>query len=357
MHPPDATGTKGAAMGQDSQGETADETTRAAMQQMIHGFVFPPMLYVAAKLGIADLLADGPQPIDALAAATGTHASSLYRVLRALASRGVFTQDEGQCFALTPQAALLRTNVPGSLRSMAVYWGSPWLWNAWSHLLDGVQTGQTAFDLAHGTSFFAYLAQHPDDAEVFNQYMAEAPMQRHAAVAAASDFSGMRLVVDVGGGHGASLIALLQAHPALRGVLFDLPQVVAGARDHLLAAGVADRCDPVGGDFFASVPPGGDAYLLEAVLHDWDDDRALHILQNCRRVMAGHGKLFVAELIVPEGNAPSQAKLVDVVMLTMLGGQQRTEAEFRALYARAGFQLTNVVLTPSGMYVIEGVPV
>ena len=344
-------------MVQDNRAGTTGDTLHASMQELIYGFVFPPMLYVAAKLGIADLLADGPQPIDALAAATGTHASSLYRVLRALASRGVFTQDAGQRFALTPQAASLRTNVPGSLRSMAVYWGSPWLWNAWSHLLDGVHTGQTAFDLAHGTSFFAYLAQHPDDAAVFNQYMGERTIQPHAEFAAASDFSGMCLVVDVGGGHGASLIALLQSHPALRGVLFDLPQVVAGVRDHLLAAGVADRCDPVGGDFFASVPPGGDAYLLEGVLHDWDDERALHILRNCRRVMAGHGKLFVAELIVPEGNAPSQAKLVDVVMLTMLGGQQRTEAEFRALYARAGFQLTHVLPTPSGICVIEGVPV
>ena len=357
MHIPGETGTRRAAMVQDDRAETADETPRAVMQQMIYGFAFPPMLYVAAKLGIADLLADGPQPIDVLAAATGTQAASLYRVLRALASRGVFMQDERQRFALTPRAALLRTNVPGSLRSMAVYWGSPWLWNAWSHLLDGVHTGQIAFDLAHGMSFFAYLAQHPDAAAVFNQYMAEAPMQRHAAIAASVDVAGMRLLVDVGGGHGASLSAILQAHPALRGVLFDLPQVVAGARTPLLAAGVADRCDIVEGDFFAAVPAGGDAYLLSAILHDWDDDHALQILQNCRRVMPGHGKLFVAELIVPEGNVPSHAKLVDVIMLTMLGGQQRTEAEFRALFARAGFQLTNVVPTPSGICMIEGVPV
>jgi hypothetical protein len=310
--------------------------------------MFPPMLYVVAKLGIADLLADGPQPIDALAAATGTQASALSRVLRALASRGVFTQDAEQRVALTPLAALLRSSVPGSLRAMVVFSGAPWLWQAWSHLLEGVQTGQTAFDLAHGMSFFAYLAQHPDAAAVFNQYMAEAPLHRHTVIAAAADFSGMRCVIDVGGGHGASLIAILHANPALRGVLFDQPQVVAG---------VAERCDTVGGDFFAAVPAGGDVYLLSAILHNWDDEHALQILQNCRRVMAGHGKLLVAERIVPEGNMPSQAKLVDVNMLVQLGGQQRTEAEFRALFTRAGFQLTHVVLAPSDLGVIERVPV
>src|SRR5262245_41966632 len=208
----------------------------------------------------------------------------------ALASRGVFTQDAEQRVALTPLAALLRTNVPGSLRAMVVFSGSPWLWQACSHLLEGMQTGQTPFDLAHGMSFFAYLAEHPDAAAVFNQYMAEAPLHRHAVIPAAVDFSGMGLVVDVGGGHGASLIAILHAHPALRGVLFDQPQVVAGARDHLLAAGVADRCDIVEGDFFAAVPAGGDAYLLSAILHNWDDAHAVQILRNCRRVMAGHSK-------------------------------------------------------------------
>jgi hypothetical protein len=344
-------------MGQENREGTTDDRLHASMQELIAGGMFPPLLYVAAKLGIADLLADGPQPIDALAAATGTQASALFRVLRALASRGVFTHDAEQRVALTPLAALLRSNVPGSLRAMVAFSGSPWLWQAWSHLLEGVQTGQTAFDLAHGMSFFAYLAQHPDAAAVFNQYMAEAPLHRHAVIATAADFSGMRRVVDVGGGHGASLSAILHAHPALRGVLFDQPQVVAGAHDHLLAAGVADRCDIVGGDFFAAVPAGGDAYLLSAILHNWDDDRALQILQNCRRAMAGHGKLLVAERIVPEGNAPSQAKLVDVNMLVQHGGQQRTEAEFRALFARAGFQLTHVVLAPSDLGVIEGVPV
>jgi predicted O-methyltransferase YrrM len=324
---------------------------------MIAGGMFPPLLYVAATLGIADLLADGPQPIDALAAATGTQASALSRVLRALASRGVFTQDAEQRVALTPLAALLHTNVPGSLRAMVMFSGSPWLGQAWSHLLEGVQTGQTAFDLAHGMSFFAYLAQHPHAAAVFNQYMAEAPLHRHAVIAAAADFSGMRRVVDVGGGHGASLTAILRANPALRGVLFDQPQVVAGARDPLLAAGVADRCDIVAGDFLTAVPAGGDVYLLSAILHNWDDDRALQILQNCRRAMAEHGKLLVAERIVPEGNGPSQAKLVDIHMLVQLGGQQRTEAEFRTLFTRAGFHLTRVVLAPSDLGVIEGVPV
>ena len=345
-------------MMQDHTGGTADETTQAAMRQMIDGFACTQMLYIAAKLGIADLLADGPQSIETLAVATGTQAPLLFRVLRVLVSVGVFTQDTQHRFALTPLASLLRTNVPGSLRAMVMFSGSPWLLQAWSHLLEGLQTGQTAFDLAHGTSFFAYLAQHPDAAAVFNQYMAEAPMQRHTTIAAAVDVSGIRLVVGVGGGYGGSLSAILQAHRALRGVRLELPLVVAGARAPLLAAGVADRCDIVEGDFFAAVPDGGDAYLLSAILHNWDDDHALQILQNCRRVMPGHGKLFVAERIVPEGNAPSPAKLLDVTMLVQHGGQQRTEAECRALFARAGFQLSRVVpTTPSGICVLEGVPV
>jgi hypothetical protein len=326
------------------------------MRQTIYGFAFTQMLYVAAQLGIADLLADGPKPIEELAAATGTHAPSLYRVLRALASLGIFAQDEGPRFALTPRAALLRTHFPGSLRSMAVYFGSPWDWRAWGHLLEGVRTGQTAFDLVHGVPLFTYLEQHPDEAAVFNQYMVEMP-NRHAPVAAAYDFSGMQLVVDVGGGHGASLIALLQSNPALRGLLFDRPQVVADAKDQLETAGVAARCDTLAGDFFTSVPAGGDAYLLSNVLHDWEDERALQILRNCRRAMADHSKLLVVEGVLPQGNEPSRIKLVDVIMLTLLGGQQRTEAEFRALYARAGFQLTNVVTTSSDVCVIEGVPV
>jgi hypothetical protein len=235
--------------------------------------------------------------------------------------------------------------------------GSPWIWHAWSQLLEGVRTGQTAFDLVHGVPLFTYLEQHPEAAAVFNQYMGERGDNRHTAFAAAYDFSGMHLVVDVGGGHGAALSAILQANPALRGLLFDLPQIAAGAKEHLVAAGVADRCDTVGGDFFAAVPAGGDAYLLSGILHDWDDERALQILRNCRRAMAGHGKLLVQALLMPEGNAPSLAKLVDVIMLTLTGGQQRTETEYRALYARAGFHLTHVVPTPSGDCLLEGVPV
>jgi hypothetical protein len=357
MHTPDETGTTGAAMGQDKRAETADETPRATMQQMIYGFAFSQMLYVAAQLGLADLLADGPKPIEELAAATGTQAPALFRVLRVLVSVGVFTQDAQQRFALTPRAAWLRTNVPGSLRSMAVYWGSPWIWHAWGQLLEGVRTGQTAFDLVHGVPLFTYLEQHPEAAAAFNQYMGERGDNRHTALAAAYDFSGMHLVVDVGGGHGAALSAILQANPTLRGLLFDLPQVAAGAKDHLVTAGVADRCDTVGGDFFAGVPAGGDAYLLQAVLHDWNDAQVLQILRNCRHVMADHGKLLVVEPVLPAGNEPSLAKLADVIMFTLTGGQQRTEIEFRALYTRAGFQLTNVVPIRSGGCILEGVPV
>jgi len=357
MHTPDETGTKGAAMGQDQRAETTDETPRVAMQQMIYGSLFSQMLYVAAQLGIADLLAEGPKSIEVLATATGTQAPSLFRVLRVLVSVGIFTQDAQQRFALTPRAAWLRTNVPGSLRSMAVYCGAPWIWQAWGQLLEGVRTGQTAFDLVHGVPLFTYLEQHPEAAAVFNQYMVEMGDHRHAALAAAYDFAGMHLVVDVGGGHGAALSAILQANPTLRGLLFDLPPVAAGAKEHLVAAGVADRCDTVGGDFFAGVPAGGDAYLLQAVLHDWNDAQALQILRNCRQVMADHGTLLVVETVLPAGNEPSLAKLVDVIMFTLTGGQQRTETEFRALYTQAGFQLSNVVPTPSGGCILEGVPV
>ena len=343
-------------MTQDARGQAPGETPHATMVEMVYGLVHTQTLYVAATLGIADLLADGPKSVEELAAATGTHPPSLRRVLRLLASNGVFAQVDDGRFALNARADVLRADAPGSLKAMAEYYGAPWNWAAWGHLVEAVRSGRTAFDLAHGRPLFAYLTDHPDDAAIFDRYMAAIPGRSPSAVVAAYDFSRKKLVVDVGGGLGGFLIAVLQANPLLHGLLFDLPEVVARAQDTLAAAGVADRCACVGGDLFEAVPPGGDVYFLSNILHDWDDDRATQILRNCRHAMAEGSLLLIRELVMPEGVEPAPAKRTDVVMLALTGGLQRTEAEFHSMLGMADFRLTRVVPLPAGGGLIEAVP-
>ena len=336
---------------------TQSSDPRFALREMIYGVVVSQMISVAARLGVADLIRDGPKPIEELAAATGVQPEPLYRVLRALASDGVFELLEGKRFGLTPMAEGLRSDAPKSLRSMAIYHGSPYIWQSYGALIDALRTGETALDLALGESLFEYLAKHPDDNAAFNRYMVERQAVQHPAIAAAYDFGGARLVVDVGGGSGALLAAILTANPRLRGVLFDRPQVVAAAAGVLDAAGVGDRCSVEGGSFFDAVPPNGDVYLLSQVIHDWNDEQAVQILGNCRKVMPSESRILVAETVLPAGNEPSIAKRVDVVMLVVAGGRERTPDEFAALFRSAGFELTNVIGTASGDSLVEGVPV
>ena len=328
----------------------------AVMLQMMTGYWVSQALYVAAKLGVADLLADGPRPVEELATATQTHAQSLRRVLRALASVGVFTEASPGTFALTPLAAMLRTGIPGSMRALAIMYAEE-QYRAWGDVLHSVQTGQTAFEQQFGASYFAYLAQHPEADRVFNEAMTGWTAQIVSAVVDAYDFSPFKTIVDVGASYGTLLAAILKSNPSVQGILFDQPHVVAAAGEHLAAAGVADRCTLAGGDFFVAAPAGGDAYVLAQILHDWDDEHCIAILQQCRRVIPAHGKLLVIELVLPPGEEPSFGKWLDLHMLVLLGARERTAAEYNALFRAAGFEQARVVPTTAGPSIVEAVPV
>jgi O-methyltransferase domain/Dimerisation domain len=339
--------------------ETASTTSTppapAVLLQMMTGYWVSQAVYIAAKLGLADLLVDGPRSAEELAAASHSHAPSLYRLLRALASVGVFTEASPGAFALTPLAALLRSGTPDSMRALAITYNEE-MYRAWAEMLHSVQTGETAFDHQFGMPVFQYFAAHPEADRVFNEAMTGYTSQLASAVPEVYDFTMFGTVVDVGGSYGTLLAAILRRHPTMQGILFDQPRVVADAEQHLAAAGIADRCRAVGGDFFTAVPAGGDAYILSQILHDWDDTRCLTILQQCRQVMPEHGKLLVVELVVPPGNEPSFGKWLDLHMLAIPGGRERTAGEYDALFRAAGFALGRVVPTPAGPSVVEATP-
>jgi O-methyltransferase domain/Dimerisation domain len=328
----------------------------ATLQHLIMGFRVTQLIYVAAKLGLADHLDQGPQTPQVLAQAVGAEPRALYRLLRALASLGLFAETADGTFALTPLAQLLQTNVAGSLRSLALLYGEDWLWQAYGRMLYSVQTGQPAFEHAHGQLLFDYLYHHPTAAALFNEAMSGYSGQEAAAILAAYDFSDVTTVVDVGGGHGALLAALLRNRPHLSGMVLDRAPVIAGARRRLADAGLAARASCVAGDFFAAVPSGGDIYVLKSVLHDWDDAAALRILRTCRQAMAQHARLLVVERVIPPGNTAAEAKLFDINMLVVAGGQERMEREYDALLQAAGFNLTRIIPTRSPLSLIEGVP-
>ena len=328
--------------------------------QLMSGYRVSQALYVVATLGIADHLKDGPRESDELAQATGTHPGALYRLLRFLAGAGLFQEVDPGRFALTPLGAGLRADVPGSLRPTTLMLLDEVHWPAWGQLLHSVRSGETAFALVHGTGFFDYLAQHPVPAATFQRAMTSNTAWSGTAITEAYDFSGIRRLVDVGGGHGLLLATILQAYPAMQGVLFDRPEVAAAAQATLEAAGVADRSEIVVGDFFRAVPPGGDAYILRQIIHDWDDAQAATILENCRRAMLRSGRLLVVErAIVPDHRQALPVLHLDMEMLVNLGGLQRTDAEYGTLFATAGFLLSSIVpLGDAAQFsVFEGVPV
>ncbi|HKW23485.1 MAG TPA: methyltransferase [Ktedonobacterales bacterium] len=339
----------------------SDETTSATepspadllrLQQLWQGFRVSQALYVAASLGLADLLADGPKSADALAAATGANADALYRVMRALASLGVFAETVERHFTLTPMARLLQQDHPYSIRAQVIYLGyEPY--RAWGQLLPSVMSGANAYQQVFGMPHFQYLAQHPEANAAFNRAMSAG--SRHAAVAivGAYDFATVGTVVDIAGGQGVLIAAILRAHPNLRGILFDQPHVVADALPLLEAAGVADRCELASGDFFASVP-SADTYTMRHILHDWDDERAIAILRSCAEAMAPDGRVLVIESVIEPGNDPSPAKFLDLVMFVMNGGRERTAEEFRRLFAAAGLRLTRIIPTGGAEALIEG---
>jgi ubiquinone/menaquinone biosynthesis C-methylase UbiE len=330
---------------------------QVALLQMASGYWVSQSIYVAAKLGIADLLKDSPKSCDELATATGTNAPSLYRVLRALASLGVFAETQPNHFTLTPIAACLQSDVPDSFRAFVILLGEEH-YRVWGDLLHGVQTGGRSFEHIYGMNIFEYLAQNPESAKIFDESMTNFSVFESAAIAASYDFSSIQTLVDVAGGEGHLIASILKSNPTLKGVLFDQPYVIERAKRFLEAEGVLERCQLAAGNFFESVSEGGDAYILKHIIHDWDDERAIAILKQCHKVMPDNGKLLVAEQVIPPGNEPFMGKLLDLNMLVMTpGGRERTEAEYRALFEKAGFKLTRIVSTQEDVSIIEGIRV
>lgn len=323
------------------------------MNQMLTGYWSTQMLYVAAKLGIADLLVAGPRSVDDLAQATQSQAPALYRLLRALASLGIFADDGSGRFQLTPLAECLRSDAPGSQRALAIMSGEEH-YHAWGELLYSVQTGKNAFEKLYGLPVFEFLSKNPEQARVFDAAMVGVHGRETAAMTDAYDFSDVGVLADIGGGNGSLLTTVLQRYPALHGILYDLPGVTARAASQLQAAGLADRCRVVGGNFFESVPAGADVYLMRHIIHDWDDEQATQILRNIQQVIRGDGRLLVIEGVIPPGNAPCFGKLLDLTMLTIPGGRERTAEEYQGLLQAGGFRLTRIIPTQAEVSIIEG---
>ena len=329
----------------------------AAMIKLIVGAYASQAICVMARLGVADVLADGPRPVVEIARRVGAHESALYRVLRALGDVGVVAELDDRWFALTPLGEILRSDVPGSLRAWATMIGMPFRHRSWSGLYETVRTGESAFPRVHGTQFFDYLAEHPEDAEVFAAGSTSIYTPGSLNILGAYDFSRFGTIVDVGGGSGDVLAAILSASPHLQGVLFDTPTAVAGADGELSRVGVSNRCRVVGGDFFASVPPGGDVYLVRGIFHGLDDDQAVKFLSTCRAAMADTDCLLIAEIVLPEGSQPSIGRIMDLQMLVFTdSGLLRTEAEFRALLDQAGFRLARIVSSSDLVSLVEAAP-
>ena len=321
------------------------------LRRLVNGFQISQAVHVAAVLGISDLLADAPRTVEQLAEATRTHPESLGRLMRALAACGLYRLDGTGQYANTDVGDALRSDVPGSPAGWAAFIGRPYYWQAWSELLHSVRTGENAFTHLHGESVWAYRQRHPDEQAAFDRAMTTLSLGVGRAVAEAHDFGRYATVVDVGGGRGALLGAVLTRHPAVRGILVDQPAVVAGARDELPPE-IAERCEFVGGDFFTAVPTGGDAYLLKAVIHDWPDEECVRILANVRAALAGDGVVVLIEQLLDEGPDPVRAAFSDLNMLVAPGGRERTRAEYGALLERAGLVLTDVVPTASDVFLI-----
>jgi hypothetical protein len=312
-------------------------------------------VYVAAKLGVADLLADGPRSVNELAAATAMHERSLYRVLRSLAGVGVFRETEPKIFALTPLAEPLRSDAPQSIRNGVIFMGEEWHWKVWGDMLYSVRTGKPGWGHVHGDEVFDYFGAHPEQAEIFNRAMTDMSTATAPSVVDAYDFAGIRTLADIAGGHGYLLSQVLKSNKGMKGILFDVQSVISGADALLEREGVAGRVEKVSGDFFASIPAGADAYIMKHIIHDWDDKRATKILRNIRAVMPPDGRVLIVETVVPEGNEPHYSKLLDLEMLSSPGGVERTAREYRELLAAAGLRLTRIIQTNSPFSVVEAV--
>jgi O-methyltransferase/methyltransferase family protein len=339
----------------EGNGTNAGLPPHVQLIQMATAHWISRIVFVAAKLGLADRLADGARSAEELAGPTGTHAPSLYRLMRGLANLGVLTETAQHRFALTPLGDALKTGAPGAARASVLTIASDWWVRGFGELLYSVQTGKSGFEKSLGLPVFDWLAMHPEDASMFSETMIGFHGAEPPAVAASYDFSSVTTLVDVGGASGNLLATILGHYKGLRGILFDLPHVIRDAPALVETRGVADRVTIQAGSFFDSVPPGGDAYLLSHIIHDWNEEQCLTILANCRRAMDSRGRLLIVEMVLPEGDTPHPGKLLDLMMLVGPGGQERTEQEYVDLLGKAGLRLTQVVPTSSAVSVVEAV--
>ncbi len=336
---------------------SSNDDTAAARQllDLINGSWIAQACYVAARLGVADLLAAGPRTAEDLAVATGTHAPALRRLLSALGSVDICRQCDDGSFEMTRLGQRLRADVPCSMRAWALQWGGE-AWQVWANLLHSVRTGESARMHMSGTAGFAHLERDPEAAQIFNQAMVDLTRLAALAIVWAYDFAGQR-VMDVGGGYGELLAQVLTAYPSAQGVLFDMPHAISRAREHLAAHGLQGRCEFIAGDFFASVPAGCDVYLMKTVIHDWPDDQALDILRTCRRALAPGARLLIIERLMPARLEPSAANRalarVDLHMLVALGAKERTLDEMLALLGSSGFGQVRQIGTESEFQILE----
>ena len=326
--------------------------------QMMMGKWVTIAIAAAAELGIADLLASGDKTAEELATATSAHAPSLYRLLRALASVGIFAETAARTFTLTPLAQCLRSDTPDSLRAWARFMTIPMSWNGWGQLVESVKTGRTYFQSAFDIpNPFEYFKTHRDEARLFDAAMTDVSRMNAPLVAQAYDFGRFRTLVDIAGGQGLMLGTILQKNPQLHGILFDLPAVIERAGAVLAKCGVGDRCQMMSGDFFHAIPGGADGYMMQHIIHDWDDKHAVTILKKVREAIEPLGRLLLMEAVIQPGNTPSPGKFLDVEMLLLPGGRERTEAEYRELLAAADFRLLQLHATAGSEQILEAAPV
>jgi len=345
----------------ESQGQATAPQQNPAEQlfQLALGYIPAMSINVIAKLSVADQLAGGPKTVAEIAGVCKGKADALYRLMRAVATVGVFRETDPGRFEQTPMSDLLRTDHPQSIRDFMVFFPDPLHFRCYANLMHCVKTGETAGKPTVGKELFEYLADHPEDSAIFNAGMVNITRLFVPAVLDAYDFGGAQVMSDIGGGHGSVVAAILLRYPKMKGMLFDMPHVVAGAGAYLQSAGVANRCEIVPGDFFKSIPGGADTYIMKNIIHDWDDDRSIAIMRNIRQALGDrpNGKLLLLEFVLPPGNEPNLSKWADIEMLALPGGRERTEQEYSALFAKAGFRLNRVVPSKSPQSVVEAVPV
>lgn len=334
--------------------DVATAPPEAQIAEMMLSQLVSRMVWLAAALKLADHLADGARTAAELAPVTGTHAPTLHRILRTMASLGLFTEDAGHRFTLRPLGAVLKSGTPSHAAALTL--GGEMFSRSFDDFLYSAQTGKTGFAQAFGMPIFDWLAEHPTEAGLFAQTMVGFHGMEPPAVAAGYDFSKFKTIADVGGSTGNMIATILSRYATPKGVLYDLPHVVADAPAVLRARGVADRVRIEGGSFFDGVPAGADAYVLSHIIHDWNEEQCLTILGHCRRAMGSNGRLLLVEMVLPDGDTPHPGKLTDMVMLTVPGGEERTASQYDDLLARAGFRMTSVVPTASPVSVVEAVP-